>query len=772
MVCDNMDSSGDSSLDEVSILKKRISELEAELYKFKNEADAMRYYLDNAPILSMSLDIPSYKVVFLNRKMSESIGRPKNEIIGLSPYDKRFSMMLSREVVDRRVTYMNEMLRRKEKVVFEDERNGRWFRNILFPIYDEKNNLIQVGAIIQEITEYKKREEERLKDKEKYFNYLIQYSYDISTIFSIDGVIKYISPSITRILGYEQEEIIGKSIYEFIHPSDKINLEDCIKNYDIRKPLIHFRLRDKNGTWIDCEATIVDRSHDSIIKGFIANIRDITEREKAKRLLKESEEKYRFVVENSKIINAVLDKNGKFTFINDYGAQIFGFKSEEIVGKRIDEIFPGDFGKERRRNLEDIIRNKKGLNNSEFSAIIKGEERWFLSNTKPFLDENGEIESILNVAMDITEKKKSELELQRSKEFFQKIIDNASDIIFTIDNNFRITIWNIAAENITGYTRDQIVNKNIQQVDVFDYSPEFIEAVKDLFHDKPFILQEIYLKTKDGARKIIQITHSLIHDDKGRVSSAIFIGRIRRLDIETYGSLLPGHSYILQGESYRNAYELFINTMNHSEPGLLITRLHPDELDAMFPSFRPNILLLQTLKESRYPIASNLDELIESITLFVNNNPGSVILLDRVDYLISLYSFESVLKTIYRITEIIANTACVFLLRADFSTLTPQQTTFLQQEMELLPSTKIHRLTLDRLSIEILKYIEEMNHRNTQVTPKQIYTSFHLSRITAQKKIQFLEEKKLVYTRRYGRTKTIYITERGRVLLKSHFKKK
>ncbi len=134
MVCDNMDSSGDSSLDEVSILKKRISELEAELYKFKNEADAMRYYLDNAPILSMSLDIPSYKVVFLNRKMSESIGRPKNEIIGLSPYDKRFSMMLSREVVDRRVTYMNEMLRRKEKVVFEDERNGRWFRNILFPI--------------------------------------------------------------------------------------------------------------------------------------------------------------------------------------------------------------------------------------------------------------------------------------------------------------------------------------------------------------------------------------------------------------------------------------------------------------------------------------------------------------------------------------------------------------------------------------------------------------------------------------------------------------
>lgn len=106
-------------------------------------------------------------------------------------------------------------------------------------------------------------------------------------------------------------------------------------------------------------STIVDRSHDPIIMGFIANIRDVTEIEEAKELLKESEEKYKFIVENSKIINAVLDKNGIFAFINDYGARIFGFKSWEVVGNIIDEIFLSDFGKERLRNLEYIVRRKR-----------------------------------------------------------------------------------------------------------------------------------------------------------------------------------------------------------------------------------------------------------------------------------------------------------------------------------------------------------------------------------------------------------------------------
>ncbi|HEC89007.1 MAG TPA: PAS domain S-box protein, partial [Thermoplasmatales archaeon] len=534
------------------------------------------------------------------------------------------------------------------------------------------------------------------------------------------------------------------------------------------KPLISFRLRHKDGGWIDREATIVNRSHDPIIMGFIANIRDITEREETRRLLEESEERYRFVVENSKSVNAVLDKNGRFVFINEYGAELFGFEPKDMIGKRIDELSSGKFAEERMKNLDYIIRNKKELNNSEFSAIIRGEERWFLSNTKPILDENGDIKFILNVTLDVTEKKKIEKEVELAKEFFQKIVDNASDIIFTIDNNFKIITWNIAAENITGYKKEQVINKNIEQIDVFDYSPEFIEAVKNLFHGKPLVFQEIYLKTRSGERRIIQINYSLIRDAIGRIDCSIFTGRIRQLDIETYGSLLPGHSYLLQGESYRNAYELFIGIMNHNTPGLLITRLHQGEIDTIFTLIRPKIILLQTLKDDRYQTASNLDELIENIEIFTRNNPNGIILLDRVDYLISLYSFESVLKMLYRITELIGNTACIFLLRIDLSTLNSRQITLLQQEMELLPSMNIHRLTLDKLSIDILKYAEEMNRRNIEVTPKQIYSSFGISRVTAQKKLQFLEEKKLIYTRKHGRTRKIYITEGGRILLRSH----
>ena len=77
-----MGSSINNSSEEILILKKRIAELEKQVYKFKSEAEVMRNYLDNAPILAMSIDLPTYRVNFANKNMIKSLGKNENDIIG------------------------------------------------------------------------------------------------------------------------------------------------------------------------------------------------------------------------------------------------------------------------------------------------------------------------------------------------------------------------------------------------------------------------------------------------------------------------------------------------------------------------------------------------------------------------------------------------------------------------------------------------------------------------------------------------------------------
>jgi two-component system, cell cycle sensor histidine kinase and response regulator CckA len=146
-------------------------------------------------------------------------------------------------------------------------------------------------AVGKDITE-RKRSEEKLRDSERYFRALIESASDIITVLDGDGIIRYESPSIERIFGYSQDELIGKNIFDLIHPDDLSSIQNIFIS-GLENPgvtyFIECRFRHKNGSWQLLEATGINLLNDPAISGIIVNSRDITNRKQAEKALYESE---------------------------------------------------------------------------------------------------------------------------------------------------------------------------------------------------------------------------------------------------------------------------------------------------------------------------------------------------------------------------------------------------------------------------------------------------------------------------------------------------
>lgn len=123
--------------------------------------------------------------------------------------------------------------------------------------------------------------EAALRANEIYFRSLIENAMDIVTVLNGDGTIRYESPSIKRVLGYEQEELNGRSVFDFIHPDDIVkvrNVFEAVVGSAGSSQILELRFQRKNGSWRVLESVGKNLIDDPHVAGVVVNSRDITER--------------------------------------------------------------------------------------------------------------------------------------------------------------------------------------------------------------------------------------------------------------------------------------------------------------------------------------------------------------------------------------------------------------------------------------------------------------------------------------------------------------
>ncbi|HEU4389602.1 MAG TPA: PAS domain S-box protein, partial [Blastocatellia bacterium] len=125
---------------------------------------------------------------------------------------------------------------------------------------------------------------EALRSNEERFRLVIENSYDLLTIVESCGTVRYESPSVSRVLGYTQEEIIGTNLFNYVHPDDAPQLRrtlDAVSSTPGFGPTMEFRVRHRDGCWRYVESVGNNLLGDPGVGGIVLNSRDITERKAA-----------------------------------------------------------------------------------------------------------------------------------------------------------------------------------------------------------------------------------------------------------------------------------------------------------------------------------------------------------------------------------------------------------------------------------------------------------------------------------------------------------
>ena len=307
--------------------------------------------------------------------------------------------------------------------------------------YVLKDRLSRLGPVVKrslnEAEEHSKRKqaEETLKQIEERNRLITENTSDIITLttFEINPIFTYISPSV-KIMGYKPEDLIGKPCLDFIHPDNKKVLLSLLKEYISGKAKklitgkgreiterIEFLLKDKSGNWHHFQSTV------NIIGNQILFVsRVITEQKKSEKALRESEEKYRSLVENLEEGIATVDEKENIMLVNRAAANILGYSRKELLKMNVkDFTTPEEFQKVLKQTS---LRKNDKLGQYEFNIVQKdGSLRNILMTASPIFDSQKNYTGSFGILRDITERKKWEKELLQKNEELSRFNKMAVD---------------------------------------------------------------------------------------------------------------------------------------------------------------------------------------------------------------------------------------------------------------------------------------------------------------------------------------------------------
>jgi len=151
-----------------------------------------------------------------------------------------------------------------------------------------ENGDIIVDGVALDISD-RKEAESALRQSEQRFRSLIENATDITIIIDGEGIFRYISPSVKRILGYAPHQAIGRSALEIVHPDDCARIAETlnkvIENPKRSQSPVEYRVRHRNGCWCYVEAVATNLLYDPAVKGIVINCHDITQRKLAEEKL-------------------------------------------------------------------------------------------------------------------------------------------------------------------------------------------------------------------------------------------------------------------------------------------------------------------------------------------------------------------------------------------------------------------------------------------------------------------------------------------------------
>ncbi|HLE88239.1 MAG TPA: PAS domain S-box protein [Candidatus Brocadiaceae bacterium] len=336
----------------------------------------------------------------------------------------------------------------------------------------------------------------------------------------VEGVFTFINKAGAELFGYSSpEEVIGTKVKNiYVDPEDRRRLCEKLEKDGVWREFVSLCKR-KNGESFYAERTSnLLRDEKGTPVYIYGVIRDISERKKAEVEIVESEKKYRLLFNSLKegVYQCEPEVDGVFTWVNQAGAEILGYKSaEEVIGTKVKDIYvnPDD----RRKLVEKL--SKEGVWKGFVSFCKrKSGERFYTERTSSLVtDDKGKPIRIEGIFRDITERKKLEEELQESERHYKQLLNSLKDGIYQCEpaEDGVFTWINQAGAEILGYSSpEEVVGTRVK--DVYVNPDDRKELVEKLEKEGVWRDFTSYCKRKNGERFISERTCNLVRDENGK----------------------------------------------------------------------------------------------------------------------------------------------------------------------------------------------------------------------------------------------------------------
>ncbi|MCD6474095.1 MAG: PAS domain S-box protein [Thermoplasmata archaeon] len=473
----------DGVVEDITELKK----LEDELRKAKEDWEAA---FNSITDLIMVL-APDHTILEVNPATLKALGMEREDVVGKKCYELFHGLNHPAKGCP-----MEKLLRTKkgETETMEMEiLNGVYLVSVSPVKGDKIEKIIHYAKDITGLKNAMKALEESEQRFRKFFENAPDYFYMISP----DGKILDVNKSALKALGYKKEELVGKPVFTIYAPEYQKKAKRVFQRWKKGGKIknAELKIKTKNG-----EERIVLLSVDAVrdengeIIHSISIQRDITEIRKIEEALKEREMRYELIFNENPDGIFIFDKEGKILEVNKAMCEGLKYRKEDIIGKNIKNFISRKYFTQFKKRIELLIKGEK-LKPARYEVIDSDGEKHVIEVSTAPIEENGEIVAFQGIARDIT--------VRTEIEEFLKALANTTLAGMLVYQNDYFVYANKAAEKITGYSEEELLNMRYWELIHEDYQKLVKEIGKKRQEGKKIgpRIHEMPFYTKDGQIK-------------------------------------------------------------------------------------------------------------------------------------------------------------------------------------------------------------------------------------------------------------------------------
>ncbi|MDD5585071.1 MAG: PAS domain S-box protein, partial [Candidatus Omnitrophica bacterium] len=346
-------------------------------------------------------------------------------------------------------------------------------------------------------------------------DYLFNLSIDMLCISDFDGNFKQVNPAFTKTLGWDAKDLLSKPYIDFIHPDDRPAMRkamyDLFEGREVRGFESRYLCKDGSCKWVSWNAFSLTK------EGLIFVVaRDMTEYKGAQTALKTSETEKRLILESIRDLVVHQDLDNRIIWANSSAAEAFGKTIKELEGAFCYKAF---------HDKDKPCENCPVVKSTETGRLEKAEmafadgRQWIISGN-PIKNASGNVIGVVEVAVEITERKKAEEEARLSATRISYLSKYANDFIILLDENFRFIEVNERVVDFYGYTSEELKGMYAPQFRTPAAKKDFLNQIK-VAQVSGKALYETMHQRKDGTKFPVEISLRAIDNEGKRFYQAV-----------------------------------------------------------------------------------------------------------------------------------------------------------------------------------------------------------------------------------------------------------